>query len=160
MAVEPVVVEFHEDNRAEVVGRMAAMAAEGQGWINLSPGLDVEPEDAPAPRSGLGSLFSGRGPTVPLGTWMPAQRRDPSTVGIQHGEGPKAAHLLAEWGAPVPEGWRILQDHPKRGLVVAAPATTATHELDAVLHWLLRAAGALCAWPRTGEWRAYCYEPG
>jgi hypothetical protein len=27
-----------------------------------------------------------------------------------------------------------------------------------VLDWLLRATGALCPVPRTGEWRAYCYE--
>lgn len=159
MALDPVVIEFQEDERGPVVGRMAAMAAEGRGWLNVTPGLDVDPEDAPAPRSGLGSLFSSRGPTIPLGTWMPAQRRDPSTVGIQHGEGPKAIDLLAEWGAPVPEGWRVVQDHPKRGLVVATPTTTAVDELDAVLAWLLRAAGALCAWPRTGEWRALCYLP-
>ena len=31
-------------------------------------------------------------------------------------------------------------------------------ELDAVLDWLLRATGVLCPVPRTGEWRAYCYE--
>jgi hypothetical protein len=27
-----------------------------------------------------------------------------------------------------------------------------------VLDWLLRATGVLCPVPRTGEWRAYCYE--
>jgi hypothetical protein len=159
MAVDPLVFEFHEDRREPVVEHMVTMASEGRGWLNLSPGLDVDVDDAPAPRGALGSLFSSRGPTVPLGTWTPAQRRDPSTVGIQHGEGPKAVGMLAEWGAPVPEGWRVLQDHPKRGLVVVVPSTTEAGELDRVLAWLLRAAGALCSWPRTGEWRAHCYIP-
>jgi hypothetical protein len=159
MALDPLVIEFHEDQRGPIVERMVPMAAEGRGWLNVSPGLDVEPEQAPPPRSALGSIFSGRGPTVPLGTWTPAQRRDPATVGIEHGEGPKAVHMLAEWGAPVPEGWRVMQDHPKRGLVVAPPPATSADDLDAVLAWLLRAAGALCSWPRTGEWRALCYLP-
>jgi hypothetical protein len=39
---------------------------------------------------------------------------------------------------------------------VAVPTDEAA--LDAVLDWLLRAAGALCPVRRTGEWRAYCYE--
>jgi hypothetical protein len=43
-------------------------------------------------------------------------------------------------------------------VLIPSPAT-APPELDAVLDWLLRAAGALCPVPRTGEWRAYCYEP-
>lgn len=134
---------------------MVALAAAGRGWVNLSPGLDLDA--APPPRSTLGRMFSGRGPTVPLATWAPAQDRDPSTAGIEHGEGPGAAALLAEARTPVPDGWRVLQDHPKRGFVVAIPAATTTEELDTVLRWLLRAAGALCAWPRTGEWRAMVY---
>ncbi|HEX6165274.1 MAG TPA: hypothetical protein VFZ77_09700 [Acidimicrobiales bacterium] len=153
---EPVVVTFREDHRSPVVARMVPMAAAAQGWINLSPGLDV---DVPPPRSALSSLFSGRGPAVPLATWHPGRKRDPAMVGIEHGHGPGALDLLAERGVPLPEGWRRIQDHAKRGLVVVpAPAATAD-ELDAVLDWLLRAAGALCPVPRTGEWRAYCYEP-
>jgi hypothetical protein len=42
-------------------------------------------------------------------------------------------------------------------VVVPTPATT-DQELDAVLAWVLRAAGALCPVPRSGRWRAYCYE--
>src|SRR5690606_31388704 len=104
---------------------MVAMTASGdRGWINLSPGLDV---DTPPPlRTGLATLLGARGPTVPLGTWTPPRRRDPATVGIHHGEGPKGLVLLAERGVDLPEGWRRLQDHPKRGLVlVPTPATTA-----------------------------------
>ena len=159
MATDPLVLEFHEDRREPVVEHMVTLASEGRGWLNLSPGLDVDVDEAPAPRGALSQIFSSRGPTVPLGTWTPAQRREPSTVGIQHGEGPKAVRMLAGWEVPVPEGWRVLQDHPKRGLVVVAPSTTEPDELDGVLSWLLRAAGALCSWPRTGEWRALVYLP-
>ena len=57
-AREPTVVEFHEDRRSAVVQRMVAMADAGSGWINLSPGLDV---DVPPPtRSGLASLGVGQ----------------------------------------------------------------------------------------------------
>jgi hypothetical protein len=66
--------------------------------------------------------------------------------------------MLAERGIPLPEGWRRLQDHPKRGLVLIPTPGASDDELDAVLDWLLRATGALCPVPRTGEWRAYCYE--
>jgi hypothetical protein len=159
MAIDPIVLEFDENRREAVVEQMVTMASEGRGWLNLSPGLDLDPDEAPEPRGVLGSIFTSRGPTVPLGTWTPAQGRDPSTVGIQHGEGPKAVRLLAEWGAPVPEGWRVLQDHPKRGLVVVTPSSTEPGELDGVLAWLLRAAGKLCSWPRTGEWQALVYLP-
>lgn len=154
-AREPAVVEFDEHHRAAVVEHMAAMAAAGDGWINLSPGLDV---DVPPPeRSGLASLFGSRGPVVPLGTWTAPGRRDPATVGVQHGQGPKVVALLAERGVTVPEGWRPLQDHPKRGVVLVPPAGTSAAALDGVLAWLLRATGALCPVRRTGQWRAYCY---
>jgi hypothetical protein len=149
------VVEFHEDKRQPVVEQMLTMAETGQGWLNLTPGLDLD--EPPQPRSALGQIFGSRGPTVPLATWMPAQKRQPSTAGIEHGEGPKAAARLESLGVPVPAQWKVVQDHPKRGLVVAMRQPEGADELDAVLSWLLRATGALCAWPRTGEWRALCY---
>jgi hypothetical protein len=151
----PLVIEFHEDKRGLVVEQMATMLASSRGWLNVSPGLDVD--EAPAPRSGLGQIFGSRGPTVPLGTWTPPQRRQPATAGIEHGEGPKAAARLDDLGLPVPSHWKVLQDHPKRGLVMAMPPPVGDVELDRILDWLLRATGALCAWPRTGEWRALCY---
>jgi hypothetical protein len=151
----PLVIEFHEDRRSDVVEQMVAMGEAARGWLNVSPGLDM---DVPPPdRSALGQLLGSRGPTVPLGTWTPAQKRDPAIAGIEHGEGPRAAEALERLGTPVPQGWRVVQDHPKRGLVVAMPTPTGAEELDSVLVWLLRACSALCSWPRTGEWRAACY---
>jgi hypothetical protein len=155
-AAEPVVVEFDESRRAPVVRRMARMGDARAGWINLSPGLDVE--EPPPSRSVLGALFSARGPTVPLATWAPAQGREPATIGVEHGQGPRVVRTLAGKDAAVPPGWRVTQDHPRRGLVVVPQPAVTDQELDAVLAWLLRAAGALCPVPRSGQWRAYCYE--
>ena len=152
---EPVVVEFHEDRRAPVVARMRAMTAAGAGWINFSPGLDVD--EPPPERSALSALLAARGPTVPLATWAPAQGREPASAGIQHAQGPRTVAMLADRGVPLPDGWRVRQDHPRRGLVVVPPAGDG-QDLDADLAWLLRAAAALCPVRRTGEWRAYCYE--
>jgi hypothetical protein len=113
----------------------------------------------PPPRSALAAIFGAKGPTVPLGTWTPAQGRSPASVGIQHSQGVRAVATLAERNVAVPNGWRRLQDHPKRGLVLEPTPATSADELDGVLDWLLRATGALCPVRRTGEWRAYVYRP-
>jgi hypothetical protein len=154
---EPRVIVFDEIHTAPVAERMAALAAAGAGWINLSPGLDVDVP--PPPRSALAAIFGARGPAVPLASWAPASGRNPPTVGIQHGQGPRAVARLAEDGIALPDGWRRLQDHPRSGLVLATTPAADQAALEAVLAWLLRATGALCPVPRTGEWRAYCYEP-
>ncbi|HEX5367447.1 MAG TPA: hypothetical protein VFW63_12390 [Acidimicrobiales bacterium] len=166
----PDVVEFHEQRRWALVVRMVGLATSGAGWVNLSPGLDVDvPPPGPSP---LASLFGSRGPTVPLGTWAPAPRPDAAaSVGIRHGRGPRAIGRLAARHVTVPAGWRVVQDHPKRGLVLAVPprpgepgpagggpGTTLHDDLDTVLRWLLRATAALCPVPRTGEWRAEVHE--
>jgi hypothetical protein len=154
---EPLVVEFHEDRRDAVVDRMADMASKQGGWLNLTPGLDMDVP--PLDRGPLTALLGSRGPTVPLATWTPPQGRDPATAGIEHPEGPQAVRLLAERGTPVPAGWRVLQDHAKRGLVVAVVGGQDRDDLDRALVWLVVATGSLCPWPRTGEWRALCYMP-
>ena len=153
---EPVVVEFHEKRREPVVARMVAMADTGAGWINFSPGLDVD--EPPPERTALSALLAARGPTVPLATWAPAQGREPASLGIQHAQGPKTVRILADRGVQLPDGWRIRQDHPRRGLVVVPAEATGEEALDAALEWLLTATAALCPVRRSGEWRAYCYE--
>ena len=150
-------MEFHEQRRSPVVDRMVDLTAEGGGWINLTPGLDV---DVPPPeRAPLAAIFGSKGPVVPLGTWTPAHGRDPASVGVHHSQGTKAVALLAERNVALPLGWRRLQDHPKRGLVLTPTPATTPKELDTVLDWLLRATGALCPVRRTGEWRALVYRP-
>jgi len=154
---EPHYLEFGPDRIDAVVAAMEVMAESGKGWVNFEPAVDVD--DVPA-ESGTFSLFSGRGPTVPLGTWTPGStsrrgRREPAMVGLQHPAGSKAKPVLAERGHPVPADWVVVQDHVRKGLVVAVPPTAAP--ADAV-EWLLRAAIVLSAIPLTGRWRAAVYS--
>ncbi len=157
MTSEPRYLEFDPDQPGEVVATMDAMSGAGKGWVNFEPAVDVD--DVPA-ESGTFSLFSGRGPSVPLGTWTAGTstrrgRAEPVMLGLQHPAGSKAKPLLAGFGHPVPDGWVVMQDHVRKGLVVAVPATV---ESSAALGWLLRAARLLSTVPLTGRWRAAVYS--
>ena len=77
-------------------------------------------------------------------------------LGLQHPAGSKAKPLLAELGNAVPEGWVVVQDHVRKGLVVAVPGDVGA---EVALAWLLRAARLLSTIPLTGGWRAAVY-PG
>lgn len=148
------VLEIDGGRPDELVARMDELADAGAGWVNLQPGID--PDDAPQAEPGLFGLFSGRGPVVPVATWTapaPTRRggRGPEEVGIQHPAGPRAAARLAEAGVPVPAGWRVVQDHPRRGLVAQVAPGTPHRE---VAEWLLGATARLAAVPVTGWWRA------
>lgn len=155
MTREPRYVEFQPDRADEVVAAMES----GTGWVNFEP--EVEVDDVAAVGSSTFAIFSGRGPVVPLGTWTPATtqrrgRRDPPMLGLQHPAGSKAKPLLARLGHPVPDGWIVVQDHVRKGLVVALPETVAAED---ALNWLLRAARLLATVPLQGRWRATIY-PG
>jgi hypothetical protein len=80
----------------------------------------------------------------------------PTQVGIQHGAGPKVVGVLRNLGEPVPDGWRVTQDHSRRGLVAMVPNGTAS---ETVLDWLLRAGTALASHLQlAGWWRAAIYR--
>jgi hypothetical protein len=129
------VVVFDADDLAPVLA-----AIDPRGWVNLQP--EVDP-DVPIPSApGVFAVFSARGPVVPLGTWHPGER----SVGLQHSTGTKAASRVE-----VPPGWRVVQDHPKRGLVLRVPAGVT--DADA-LAWLIRTGTALCPVPILGRWVA------
>lgn len=155
MTIQPRYVEFQPDRADEVVAAMEA----GVGWINFEPAVEVD--DVAAAGSSTFAIFSGRGPVVPLGTWTPATtqgrgRREPAMLGLQHPAGSKAKPLLAELGHPVPDGWAVVQDHVRKGLVVALPDGVAAGD---ALAWLLRAARLLSTIPLQGGWRAAIYSP-
>ena len=151
MAAPPEQIDFAIDDRVAVLARMDQLAERGKGWINLSPALEEDEE--PPPRSSTFGIFSGRGPDVPLCTWVPGT---PTQIGIQHGAGTKAVEVLRNLGEPVPEGWRVTQDHSRRGVVVLVPEGTTN---EGVLDWLLRAGTALAAHLKlAGWWRAAIYR--
>lgn len=157
MTSEPRYLEFQPDRAGEVVAAMEAAGKAGAGWVNFEPA--VVAEDVAAAGSGTFALFSARGPVVPLATWTPAkvQRRgrpEPAMIGLQHPAGSKAKPLLTELGHPVPDGWVVVQDHVRKGLVVALPDGVAAAD---ALSWVLRAARLLATVPLTGEWRAAVY---
>jgi len=93
-------------------------------------------------------------------TWM--HRRDGRgrhwvELGIAHLSGRRAGPQLVEHALPVPTGWVVEQDHPRRGLVLALPATDAHAE---VLRWGLRAIEVLAGVPRPfASWRAEIHYP-
>jgi hypothetical protein len=155
---EPRYIEFDGQRLDEVVAAMDAIARAGEGWINFEPAVHVD--DVPPSGSGFFSLFSARGPAVPLGTWTPASaprrgRAEPSMIGLQHPAGGKAKPLLERLGHPVPDGWPVTQDYAKKGMVVAVPPTAAHEDL---VRWLVSAASLLSTVPLTGQWRAVVYE--
>lgn len=159
MKSEPRYLEFDPERTGEVVATMAALAETGRGWVNLEPAVHVD--DVPPEGSGAFALFSGRGPVVPLGTWTPGTvtrrgRQEPAMLGLQHPSGTKAKPLLAGHGHAVPDGWVVVQDHVRKGLVVAVPPEVGP---EVALRWLLRAARLLSTIPLTGGWRAAVY-PG
>ena len=154
-------IAFDSGDTSPVLREMESLVARGDGlgWINIGPGLRDDQIDALPTPSPLGRWFSGRGPAVPMATWTPPHRdRNASvpTVGVEHGAGPKALDRLSDAGAPLPAGWRKVQDHAKNGIVVH-PAPGASH--DAVLRWLLSVSWALCPIDIEDHWIAEVHRP-
>lgn len=153
----PEEIEFLPDQLGPVLTRMDVLASAASGWINVRPVIAAEHE--PPPRGPL-SIFGGSIHKVPTATWMPGKAErsgsvGPTRVGLQHAGGPRVVAKLRELGLALPEGWRVVQDHPRRGLVAKLPAGADDAE---VLGWLIRAAAALCTVPSTGRWRAEVFE--
>jgi hypothetical protein len=117
-----------------------------------------DPDSLPPSAPVMQRLFSARGPTIPELSWVPrdptATKGEPTSFGIRHGAG-HARRFLADRGHSVPERWVVLQDSPKRGLVVAVPDD---EPADVVLAWLLRATEVLCPLPLPDDWRAQLYR--
>jgi hypothetical protein len=158
MTVQPSsVVEFRVGAPAEVVGLMGELALAHAGWMNLQP--DVAVEDVPDTGSPFGRLLTATGPPVPLGSWVPGAirrgRPEPTSLGLQHPGGRKAIWRLRDVGITVPEGWTVLADHPRRGIVLRLPdgADPAT-----ALDWLVRAAVELTEMALPDVWRAAVFR--
>ena len=146
MTIEPVrQISFGRDDLSVVVSAMAeiAVAPGVDGWVNIGPALtDEQAAQVPA-RSGLAAWFSGRGPSVAMGTWMPdptSGRSRAAQVGVEHGQGPNALKRLREAGLDLPVGWVKRQDHAKHGVVAEIGADV---DLVDVVDWMVRAVTIL-----------------
>ena len=155
MAIKPTEeLPFSEDDLTAVEAVLAELTEAGHGWVNFTP--EVELGHEPPPRNLLATIFSARGEAVPLATWTPPDEPGHrSTLGIEHGSGPKAIARLIEHELPLEPGWFKVVDHPRRGLVVTAPATAPAAD---VLWWLLAASHALSPVALTGDWLAKIYR--
>lgn len=145
-------IEFEPGDDAAVVEVMAELA-DGSGWLTLDPAID---ERFPPPeQSTFGRLVSGRGPAVPRANWVPAdlarRRPEPVSVGILHGTGANAVARLDEKGISIPDRWRVVNDHSKRGLVLWVPIDIDHGE---VLRWTCSASQRLTRIPLSERWRA------
>lgn len=160
MARRTDVVHFLRSDPAELLGVLEQLDRDRDGWVNIQA-VEAEEEapDAQPARAGLFALVGGRGPRVPIGTWVPAERggrrRDPDSVGLQHAGGPKARFRLVEAGVLPPEGATVLSDHPKRGIVLALPDGTAPAD---VLAWLFAASDELALAPLPDTWVALVHH--
>ena len=144
MTIEPVRrIPFERSDLSVVVAAMADIAAAADGWVNIGPALSNEQAAQIPTRSGLGAWFSSRGPTVAMGTWMPAPatgRAQAAQVGVEHGQGPDALKRLEQAGLVLPAGWLKRQDHAKHGVVVENDAEA---DLSLVVDWMVRAVTIL-----------------
>ena len=160
MAVTPTrELDFDEDDLDEIAAILADLDAgttgAGSAWVNFVP--EVEAGHEPPPRNPVVAIFSARGDAVPLATWTtPANRGGRPNLGITHGSGPKALDRLERFGVPLEADWLKVADHPRRGLVVAAPRQV---DHDHALWWLLTATHILSVVPLTGSWQARIYTP-
>ena len=148
-----------ESDRSGLVEAVAGLGQTTTGWVNVLPVIDDDVAVPPTP--GIFAIFSKRGPVVPLGTWTTPEltRRGVSVaqIGIQHGTAERAAVVLRPTDSAIPPDWKVVSDHPRRGLVVE-PAGDAT-PLD-IASWLLGALAELCIPPRTGEVDVFIHGSG
>jgi len=164
VAAEPEALDFTVAGRDVLIARLREFSARHRGWVNLLPvvdddGEDETPDDAPRARAGVFAWLSARGPDLPIATWVAGEDKrntvQPDSIGLQHPGGPRALVTLAREGVDLPEGWKRLSDHPKRGLVVEVPVGTDPADC---LDWLLRAAEALTPRALPARWRAFLHQ--
>jgi hypothetical protein len=139
------------DAAAEVIGELVDARA---GWVNLFPEVD-EDEAAAVTPSAVASLFRAPGPPIPQATFIAPTEgrrgRKPAQLGLTHGVGTPVVRRLASEGLALPEGWKVVQDHVRRGLVVRLDDPP---DVDRALTWTLRAGALLCPINTTGGWLA------
>jgi hypothetical protein len=160
VAVDRQLVEFTRDDFSEVVELIRRVVDAGAGWVNIEPILDEEAMDEvqrTTPPAVI-RLFSGRGGKIPFGTFVAGDKRKGGVgqLGLEHGAGPRVVPQLREAGIALPEGWRIRQDHGKRGIVCDVPPT---EDPTVIVQWIVAAAMQLTEVRLSGWWTAVIHTP-
>ena len=99
-------------------------------WFNIEPDVD---ERSIHTGSIFWKAFSSRGPRIPQFTWTSATDRkgnyQPSEIGLTHPTGIAVLERIKGFQIKIPDEWRLIQDHPKRGIVFQLPATYHSEEV-------------------------------
>ena len=99
-------------------------------WFNIEPDVD---ERSIHTGSIFWKAFSSRGPRIPQFTWTSATDRkgnyQPSEIGLTHPTGIAVLERIKSFQINIPDEWRLIQDHPKRGIVIQLPATYVSEEV-------------------------------
>jgi len=156
MALHPEIVIIDDPAHVEsVLDAMNGFAERGQGWVNVQP--EISPDAVRPTRSGLTQYFRRNSPDAALGTWMaPPAGGAEANLGLQHALGERIGPHLDGWNLALREGWRRVQDSPRRGLLVSVPAS---ESLEVVLGWLLDVTSLATRPETTGHWTVSLY-PG
>ena len=151
--------EFTPPDIEHACAALARLRHEGDGWMNLLPGVPEGSVRAEEP-AGLFAVFGNRASPVTMATLIPpkADRRESEgvSVGLMHPTGGKAVARLREAGVELPTGWVVRQDHVRRGLVLRTAATASEEE---IVTWSVDAGDVLCLVETTGRWQAVLYLP-
>ncbi len=78
------------------------------------------------------------------------------SLGITHNQGRRVLTELQAGAAVIPAGWRVEQDHPRRGLVVRVPAD---EPFEKVLRWAILTVSLLGGSRGGVRWYADAYMP-
>ncbi len=137
---------FDAHDLASALTLFSRVLANPGSWVNLS--FEPIEDENTIPDSPLFGFLAARGPANPLATIMsPTKDVDYLLeVGIQHQAGTKAAAQLKEADLFGPKTARVVQDHPRRGLVVRWPQD---EDLNALQAWLFPAMRELARAPST-----------
>jgi hypothetical protein len=156
------------ESTAELLDQMRSIDRKANGWVNIRPRPEDDPEPsmadlAPTPPPSPLNIF-GRKRTVTIeGTWVPGRAgrkvAEPASVGLEHPAGRFAVRQLRDGGLAVPEHWKVVTDHARRGLVLSVPAPGGSDAdraagLHDIVQWLVEAAAILAPDQVTGRWQA------
>ncbi len=152
-------LRFAQEDPAEIVQRAADLAETHAGWITLRP--EVRETRETEPIGVFAALLADTRFEIPLCSWVvgPLSRKGPRpfSLGVQHSTGTHAVDRLADRGVNLGAGWRTVQDHPRRGLVVEVPHTS---PVGTMIPWLLHAGRVLAKLEVTGRWDAEVHARG